>query len=119
MTRVDSDSWIPKAKKRKAYRDHYRDKFFAEVSLKKHSHEREFKGAPQKQRLHVVRLMNLTRKGSLEEEHVNFVIDMAKVIGSVGLGKGLMGSIEKSQEDLDQYTMKKLRDFFYSPAFFD
>ena len=119
MTRVDSTAWVLKAKKRKAYRDHYRDKFFAEVGLKKQSHEMDIQGAPQSQRLQVVRLMNLTRKGALASGHATQITEMAKILGSVGLGKGEMGSAAKLQVDLDQYTMKKLRAFFYSPAFFD
>ena len=119
MTRVDSDAWIPKAKKRKAYRDHYRDKFYEEFELKKLSSDMDIEGSPKKQRLQVLRLMNLTRKGALESEHAKMLTKMAVTLGSIGLGKGVMGAVSENRTNLHQYTMKKLRDFFHSPAFFD
>jgi len=119
MTRVDDTAWVPKAKKRKAYRDHYRDKFFNDVDMKRCANEKDITGAPQKQRLAVVRLLNITRSGMLDHTHNAMITTMAKTIATNGLGKGIMGSVGDTQDDLKQYTMKNLRDFFHSPAFFD
>ncbi len=121
MTRVDSDAWIPKAKKRKAYRDHVRDKFYKEVGMKKGAVVQEHTGAPQKQRVLATQLLNLTRKGSVPDgAQKEMVTLMAKSLGSTGLGVGGMGSTAQTQDLLDRYSMKNLREnWFWSPAFFD
>ncbi len=121
MTRVDSDAWIRKAKKRKAYRDHYREKFFRDVGLKKGAHIQEIGGAPLAQAKLVQQLLSLTAKGSVPDDeqrsHINAAIE---AFTAVGLGAGNMGGTAANQEKLDQYSMRALRDnWFYSPAFFD
>ena len=50
MTRMDSDGWVPKALKLKAYRDHHREKFFRDVGLSKGAHVRGITGAAEQQR---------------------------------------------------------------------
>lgn len=121
MTRVDSAAWVPKAKKRKAYRDHVREKFYAEVGMKKGADVQDHKGAPQKQRVLVTQLLNLTRKGTVPDgDQKDMMILMAQALGSTGLGVGEMGSSAQTEELLKKYSMKNLRkNWFWSPAFFD
>ena len=121
MTKVDSNAWIPKAKKRKAYRDHMRDKFYKDVGAKKGEVQQTHSGAPKSQRLTTTRLLNLTRKGSaIGSDHSDVILQMAKALGSTGLGVGEMGATAKTQLDLDSVSMKNLRqNWFWSPAFFD
>ena len=121
MTRVDSDGWIPKAKKRKAYRDHYREKFFADVGLQKGSHVQQVTGAPDGQAQQLQKLLALTANGSvLDAKHKAQIKLMMKALSATGLGSGEMGSVSANQELLDKYSMRSLRDnWFWSPSFFD
>lgn len=120
MTLITDKAWIDKAKKRKAYRDHYRDKFFAEVGVQKGQVEQHVIGAPKKQRLIAVKLLNATRKGGLDPNHAKIVTAMAKTLASVGLGLGEQGKTAEIHDQLDKYSMTNLRkSWFYSPAFFD
>ncbi|RJE86544.1 hypothetical protein [Paracoccus onubensis] len=121
MTRVDESAWVPKAKKRKAYRDQYREKFFGEVGLKKGAHVQDISGAPAEQQKLVRTLMELTMKGAIpdgpQKKHISAAMG---TLTTVGLGFGDMGSVAANQDLLDRYSMKALRDnWFWSPAFFD
>lgn len=121
MARVDEDAWIPKAKKRKAYRDHYREKFFSEVGLRKGSHVQQISGAPADQLGIAQALLNVTAKGDvLDDTHKTMIKNTATVLLQVGLGHGAMGTVTENRTILDKYSMKNLRKrWFYSPAFFD
>ena len=43
---------------------------------------------------------------------------MAKAIASSGLGKGEMGKVPGTQDNLDLFKPSELREFFNSPTFF-
>ncbi|UXM95242.1 hypothetical protein N5853_00875 [Bartonella sp. HY329] len=115
----DDEAWVTRGRKRKVYRDRMREKFFKETGLKKLSDTQDMEGAPQKQRIYTVTLMNLSRKGIVKNDITEICTKMAKELKKLGLGTGVMGDVAKTKEDLSQYTMKNLRDFFVSPAFFD
>lgn len=121
MTKVDSSAWVPKAKKRKAYRDHHRDKFFREVGLSKGAHVQDIAGAPEQQRQFVQDLLELTVRGAVPDgAHKSYIGAAATVLSVAGLGIGGMGGAAANQENLERYSMKALRDgWFWSPAFFD
>lgn len=121
MTKINSDAWIPKAKKRKAFRDHYREKFFADVGLKKGSHVQQIAGAPEGQARQMAKLLALTASGSVldskQKSHIYAAIDALSV---AGLGTGEMGAVSENKDILDRYSMRSLRDnWFWSPSFFD
>lgn len=121
MTKIDSDAWIPKAKKRKAFRDHYREKFFSDVGLKKGAHVQQISGAPEGQARQIKKLLALTASGSILEEdqksHINVALN---ALSTAGLGTGDMGGTSENKDILDRYSMRSLRDnWFWSPSFFD
>lgn len=121
MTRVDTDAWIPRAKKRKAFRDHYREKFFSDVGLQKGSHVQQISGAPEGQARQIKKLLALTASGSILEQdqksHINTALD---AISMTGLGTGEMGGTSENRDILDRYSMRSLRkNWFWSPSFFD
>lgn len=121
MTRYDSSAWVTKANKRKAYRDHVRDKFFSEVGATKNANAQGTTGAPQSQSSVVEGLLKLTAKGDLPDTGQKDMIDIAiKALSGVSLGAGEMGGTAQTQALLRQYSMKELRDnWFWAPAFFD
>lgn len=121
MTKVDDSAWVPEARKRKAYRDHHREKFFREVGLSKGAHVQDITGAPEQQRHFVQDLLELTMMGALPDgAHKSYIGKAATVLGVAGLGMGGMGGIATNQENLERYSMRALRDgWFWSPAFFD
>ncbi|QBF33645.1 hypothetical protein [Thalassococcus sp. S3] len=122
MTRVDSGAWIAKAKRRKAYRDQARDKFFREVGMQKGAQAQDHTGAPISQRVRVTQLLNLTRKGDLVHgDHQAMATVMAVALGSTGLGTGgAMGNVAETQDMLDRHSIRNLRDTWFSaPVFFD
>lgn len=121
MTKVDSDAWVAKAKKRKAYRDQTREAFFSAVGVKKGEVQQTHQGAPEKQRLLVTQLLKATKKGGdIDSTQATMITEMAKLLGATGLGKGEMGGLAKTDFDLNAMSMKNLRDnWFWSPAFFD
>lgn len=121
MTKVDESAWVPKAKKRKAYRDHHREKFFREVGLTKGAHVQDIAGAPEQQRQFVQDLLALTLRGAVPDGvHKSYIGAVAGAISVAGLGIGGMGGTATNQENLERYSMKALRDgWFWSPAFFD
>lgn len=121
MTKVTESGWVAKAQKRKAYRDHQREKFFSEVGLTKGAHVQKVSGAPQDQRQTVQKLMTLTAKGSvLDGAHKANIASAAAALATAGLGMGGMGATAENQAFLEQFSMRNLRDnWFWSPAFFD
>lgn len=121
MTRVDSDAWIPKAKKRKAYRDHHRNKFFREVGLIKGADVQDITGAPHDGVSFVAELLDLTAAGSVPDPvHAATMAAMKGALMTAGLGIGQMGGVSETMARLDQYSLPVLRrGWFRSPAFID
>ena len=121
MSRVDSDAWIPKAKKRKAYRDHYREKFFAEVGLRKGSDVQTISGAPSEQASLVSDLLKITAKGDVIDPVQKTMIQEALGrLSAFGLGTGQMGSQSSNKQLFRTFSTKQLREhWFYSPAVFE
>ena len=121
MTRYDSSAWVAKANKRKAYRDHTRDKFFASVGLSKGESTYSQSGAPQSQQKTVLALLDLTLSSDLvDSNHSEMIRLVASTMASLDFGKGVMGGQAATDQNLAAYAMKSMRDnWFWSPAFFD
>lgn len=113
MVKIDDAGWNALAARRKAFRDHHRDKFFAEVGMTKNADAQDISGAPQSRRLDAVRLLNLTRKGVTDQGHAGMITQMAMLLGSSGLGAGGgMGATAGNVQKLADNSYTALRDFF-------
>ena len=119
MTKIDSDGWKAKARKRKAYRDHCRDKFFSACGLAKGASEKDVSDAPFKKRLDVIGLMKITRKGAVDAEQARMMTVMAVSLAQTGLGRGLMGSFAGQVFDIERNSPEALRSFFTTSMFYD
>lgn len=113
MTQFGSKEWVAKAKKRKAYRDHYRDKFFSQFSVEKGAVPWSAEGSPIQQRRKILKLMKLTKSGNaLTPDQEKMMVTLAKTMLQVGLGKGVMGITAPSLLDLDLVSYSNLKKFF-------
>lgn len=121
MTKVTDPAWVPKALKRKAHRDAFRDRVFAEMGLTKGAHVQEFSGAPQDGLKLLATLLEVTAKSDVLDAAQKAMIPLALgQLQAVGLGLGAMGAEAATRENLDAWGMTALRKtWFYSPAFFD
>jgi hypothetical protein len=121
MTLVTDDAWVPKAKKRKAHRDAFRDRVFAEMGLTKGAQAQDCTGAPQDGLPAVATLLQITAKGDILDAAQKAMIPLALgQLQAVGLGLGAMGATAATQAHLDAWGMEALRKgWFASPAFFD
>jgi hypothetical protein len=121
MTRVDDAAWVAKAMTRKAFRDQARDKFWAEVGMKKGAHVQDVSGAPQERIGDMLALLSLTASGSLINGSHKAMIGIAQAaLATAGLGTGAMGCQAANLQKLDDFGMVELRkSWFVSPAFFD
>ena len=114
MTKLASDAWIAKAKERKAYRDHYRDKFFRENGVEKGSDPLTFAGAPKSQRRLILKLMKVTKAGgALDKDQEDMLAKMAGEMLKSGLGTGELGSLAETISPLDDYSYANLKKFFF------
>lgn len=113
MTQLCSKEWAAKARKRKAYRDHYRDKFFTENGVSKGAIPSNQSGAPAKQRLRILKLMKLTKSGgALSADQEAMMVGLARQMLIVGLGKGIMGQVSESIQDMNTFSFSELKKFF-------
>lgn len=114
MIQFSTPPWLAKAKKRKAYRDHYREKFFKENGVTKGADALTFSGAPTSQRKRVIKLMKITKGGNaLSSDQEEMLAQMASQIMVTGLGKGEMGTVSKTISSFDDFTYAKLKSFFF------
>ena len=122
MTKFDDAGWVEKARKRKAYRDHERTKFFRSVGLKKGSHVNEITGAPMQKAAHVKDMLNLTARSSIvDADQIAALAQMGSLLSSVGLGlSGEKSGLQSLEADVSKMDMTALKeDWFTAPAFFD
>lgn len=113
MTQFGSKEWVAKAKKRKAYRDHYRDKFFGQFSVEKGAVPWDAEGPPAEQRRKILKLMKLTKSGNaLTADQEEMMVTSAKTMLKVGLGKGNMGTTAPTLFDLNLVSYSNLKKFF-------
>lgn len=112
MTEYGKSKWAARSRKRKAVRDEVREAFWKEAGTIGHSSYSEIEYAPKKQRVSVVRLLQVTRDGSDDDEQKAFLPVIARAIASTGLGKGMMGTMPNNIEDLSQFHTRILEHFF-------
>lgn len=113
MTQFGSKEWVAKAKKRKAYRDHYRDKFFSQFSVEKGAVPWSAAGSPAQQRRKILKLMKLTKSGdALTPDQEEMMVTLAKTMLQVGFGKGKMGATAPTVLDLNLVSYSTLKNFF-------
>ncbi|RYG93339.1 hypothetical protein EU803_04370 [Loktanella sp. IMCC34160] len=114
MTKLCSAEWATKARKRKAIRDHYRDKFFAENGITKGADPLKFSGAPQNQRERVLKLMEITKSGgALTNDQVEMLETVKAQIMTVGLGSGELGAQAATTTSFDPFSYANLKKFFF------
>jgi len=114
MVQFNTQAWQAKAKKRKAYRDHYREKFFKENGVTKNTDPLTFEGAPKSQRKRVVKLMKITKNGgALSRDQEEMLAKLSAEILITGLGRGEMGNVAKTRASFDDFTYAKLKSFFF------
>lgn len=114
MTKLCSSEWAAKARKRKAYRDHYRDKVFRASGVTKGADPLSFSGAPIKQRKRILKLMKITKSGgALSEEQSKMMGLLAIEMMRMGFGKGEMGNVAETAQDFNIYSYTNFKKFFY------
>lgn len=121
MTRVDDAAWVVKARKRKAYRDRARNKFFREVGLKKGANAQDIVGAPAVQASQVAAMLQLTAKGQLDAGHQKVIAACSALLQTSGLGLGAdMAGMAEIETNLEDHEMTNLyKNWFTGPVFFD
>ncbi len=119
MTSFDEDAWIAKARKRKAYRDHCRDKFFTACGVSKGAGPSDVTETPFQKRRAVVALMKVARKGIDDPDHRRMFSLLAIQMMRTGIGKGAMGHFSGNILDLEEHCNEGLRSFFTTSMFYD
>lgn len=114
MTKFGTSAWEAKAKKRKAVRDHYREKFFVQNNVITHSDPLKFSGAPKSQRKRILKLMKITKKGgALSSDQEQMMSKLAIEMLRTGLGVGAMGGVCETKASFEDYSFTRLQEFFY------
>lgn len=119
MVSYGDGGWEARSQIRKAVRDEVRKAFWAQAGVSAHTNSRTFEGAPKSQRVSVLRLMQVTRDEMNDPDLKIFFGVVAKAMNGIGFGKGVMGEVSRTVEDLNQYHTRALEHFFTKPYRFD